>query len=233
MFRNNKTHTAINDLKIGKKLFKKIIEEKTILFVGFTGQLLNSDTYPSILKLLNYTSKLIITPCAVYKEILFFNPNFNSFKNKKMSISLFLKELGLLINNNNSFLFKAFKYNIDVFMPIIEGPLAILLINQNIKLDVISDIKKLNRFTLFCDSKTACLIFGIGIVKHHILNANLFREGSDFTILVNTAVEFDGSDAGAELEEAKSWGKVQLNGIGIKIRFCPTLIIGELLKSIL
>jgi deoxyhypusine synthase len=38
---------------------------------------------------------------------------------------------------------------------------------------------------------------GSGIVKHHICNANLMRNGSDYAVYVNTAQEFDGSDAGA------------------------------------
>ncbi len=33
--------------------------------------------------------------------------------------------------------------------------------------------------------------------KHHILNANLFRNGADFAVFINTAQEFDGSDSGA------------------------------------
>ena len=38
---------------------------------------------------------------------------------------------------------------------------------------------------------------GAGVPKHHILNANLFRNGADFAVFVNTAQEFDGSDSGA------------------------------------
>lgn len=38
---------------------------------------------------------------------------------------------------------------------------------------------------------------GGGIIKHHICNANLMRNGTDLAVYVNTAQEFDGSDAGA------------------------------------
>lgn len=34
--------------------------------------------------------------------------------------------------------------------------------------------------------KSASLILGGGFVKHHINNANLMRNGSDYTIYVNT-----------------------------------------------
>ena len=38
----------------------------------------------------------------------------------------------------------------------------------------------------------------------------LFRNGADYTVLVNTGNEFDGSDSGARPDEAVSWGKVKL-----------------------
>jgi deoxyhypusine synthase len=37
----------------------------------------------------------------------------------------------------------------------------------------------------------------------------LLRNGSDFTVFINTAQEFDGSDSGARPDEAISWGKVK------------------------
>lgn len=42
---------------------------------------------------------------------------------------------------------------------------------------------------LVCDTRA-------GVPKHHILNANLFRNGADYAVFVNTAQEFDGSDSG-------------------------------------
>jgi deoxyhypusine synthase len=36
-----------------------------------------------------------------------------------------------------------------------------------------------------------------GVIKHHVLNANLMRNGSDFSVFINTGQEFDGSDTGA------------------------------------
>ena len=41
------------------------------------------------------------------------------------------------------------------------------------------------------------IILGGGLIKHHICNANLMRNGADFSLFVNTASEFDGSDSGA------------------------------------
>jgi len=58
---------------------------------------------------------------------------------------------------------------------------------------------------------------GGGVVKHHICNANLMRNGADYAVYLNTAQEFDGSDAGAKPEEAKSWGKIKMDATPVKI----------------
>lgn len=51
-------------------------------------------------------------------------------------------------------------------------------------------------------ARTGVIILGGGVVKHHINNANLMRNGSDRTVYINTGQEFDGSDSGAEPDEA-------------------------------
>lgn len=49
---------------------------------------------------------------------------------------------------------------------------------------------------------------GGGLVKHHIMNANIWRNGADYGVFINTGVEYDASDAGADPKEAISWGKL-------------------------
>lgn len=61
---------------------------------------------------------------------------------------------------------------------------------------------------------------GGGVVKHHIHNANLMRNGANYCVVVSTAQEFDGSDAGASPDEAKSWGKIRLGAKPVKVPFC-------------
>ena len=56
---------------------------------------------------------------------------------------------------------------------------------------------------------TGMIILGGGLIKHHICNANLMRNGADYSVFVNTGQEFDGSDSGAKPDEAISWGKVR------------------------
>lgn len=43
------------------------------------------------------------------------------------------------------------------------------------------------------------------------------RNGLDFTVLINTGLEYDASDAGASPYEALSWGKIQPEGKFVKI----------------
>lgn len=72
------------------------------------------------------------------------------------------------------------------------------------------DVKAMNQ-TAFRAKKSGVVILGGGIVKHHILNANLMRNGADYAVYLNTGQEYDGSDAGARPNEALSWGKLKLN----------------------
>ena len=54
-------------------------------------------------------------------------------------------------------------------------------------------------------------LLGAGTIKHHVCNANLFRDGADYAVYINAAQEFDGSDSGATPNEAMSWGKIKSN----------------------
>jgi deoxyhypusine synthase len=70
----------------------------------------------------------------------------------------------------------------------------------------------------------ADLILGGGLVKHHIYNSNLMRNGADFSVCINTAQEFDGSDAGARPDEAVSWGKIKLTAHPVKLYADASLV---------
>ncbi|GFO05967.1 deoxyhypusine synthase [Plakobranchus ocellatus] len=61
------------------------------------------------------------------------------------------------------------------------------------------------------------IILGGGLIKHHTCNANLMRNGADFSVFVNTGNEFDGSDSGARLDEAISWGKIKITASPVKV----------------
>ena len=83
-------------------------------------------------------------------------------------------------------------------------------------IDNARDMRKLNDITIEA-KKTGVIILGAGVVKHHILNTNMMRNGSDYAVYVNTSQEFDGSDAGARPDEAVSWGKLLPHSSTVKV----------------
>lgn len=89
--------------------------------------------------------------------------------------------------------------------------------------DLIGDIRRLNDEAVRARA-TGMIILGGGLVKHHTCNANLMRNGADFAVFVNTAQEFDGSDAGARPDEAISWGKVRIDAKPVKVYADATLV---------
>ncbi|KAG5493798.1 hypothetical protein JKF63_01630 [Porcisia hertigi] len=87
---------------------------------------------------------------------------------------------------------------------------------EQLQVDLVRDVHSINKLAML-SKKTGMLICGGGVVKHHVCNANLMRNGADFTIILNNGQEFDGSDAGAKPEEALSWGKVRMEGEFVKV----------------
>lgn len=51
------------------------------------------------------------------------------------------------------------------------------------------------------------------------------RNGADYSVYINTASEYDGSDAGARPDEAVSWGKIKLDAKPVKVWAEATLVL--------
>lgn len=141
---------------------------------------------------------------------------------KVITPSELIWELGKNINNKESIYYHCYKNKIPVFCPAItDGSLGDMIYffkskHSDFKIDVAEDIWKMNNTTLGKE-KTGIIILGEGIIKHHICNANMFRNGADYAVYINTAQEFDGSDSGALPEEAISWGKIATDAKKIKV----------------
>lgn len=139
-----------------------------------------------------------------------------------ISSSQFVAELGKKINNEESIYYWAQKNNIPVFCPALtDGSTGDIIYffkfkNPNFCLDIAEDIKKINDAAISA-KKTGLIILGAGLIKHHICNANMFRNGADYAVYINTAQEFDGSDSGARPDEAVSWGKILPEGKTVKV----------------
>ncbi|ORZ37547.1 putative deoxyhypusine synthase [Catenaria anguillulae PL171] len=136
--------------------------------------------------------------------------------------STLIDRLGAKINHPDSIYYWCHKNQIPVYCPAItDGSLGDMIYFHNFKnpgliIDLVRDIRSINDQAVFA-KKTGMIILGGGVVKHHICNANLMRNGADYAVLVNTAQEFDGSDAGARPDEAVSWGKIRLDGESVKV----------------
>lgn len=153
------------------------------------------------------------------------------------SPSLLIERLGLELNHPDSVCYWAAQNKIPIFCPAItDGSLGDMLHfhtfrSPGLVLDIVSDIRRINTLAHNTEtSKTGAIILGGGVAKHHTMNANLMRNGANYTVFVNTAAEFDGSDSGAEPEEAISWGKVRADAKSVKIN-CDASIIFPLLVA--
>ena len=149
--------------------------------------------------------------------------------------SKIIERLGHEINHESSVLYWAAKNNIPVFCPALtDGSVGDMLYFHSYKrngfiLDINEDIRRINDLAVQSHA-TGQLIIGGGLVKHHTCNANLMRNGANFSVFVNTGQEFDGSDSGASPDEAISWGKIRLDAKPVKVS-CDATIVFPLIVS--
>ncbi|XP_027593775.1 deoxyhypusine synthase [Pipra filicauda] len=140
-----------------------------------------------------------------------------------------IARLGKEINHPESVCYWAQKNNIPVLSPALtDGSLGDMIFFHSYKrpglvLDIVEDLRLINTQAIFAH-KTGMIILGGGLVKHHIANANLMRNGADFSVYVNTAQEFDGSDSGARPDEAVSWGKIRVDATPVKVYADASLV---------
>ena len=143
--------------------------------------------------------------------------------------SRIIARLGKEINNEESVYYWCWKNNIPVFCPAItDGSIGDMIFfhtyrNPGLVVDLVPDIRAINSMAMSAKC-TGQIILGGGVIKHHICNANLMRNGADFSVYINTAQEFDGSDAGARPDEAVSWGKIKPGSTAVKLYAEATLV---------
>lgn len=138
--------------------------------------------------------------------------------------------LGKEINDESSYLYWAQKNEIPVYCPALtDGSLGDMLYCHSIRtpgllIDIVQDIRAMNEEAVHAGlRKTGMVILGGGLPKHHIYNANMMRNGADFAVIINTAQEFDGSDSGAQPDEAVSWGKIRGSAKSVKVHCDATI----------
>jgi deoxyhypusine synthase len=148
----------------------------------------------------------------------------------KWTPSRVIRRLGDEIDNTDSIWYWCAKNDIHVYSPALtDGSMGDMIYfhsyqTPGLVIDIVEDIRAMNNEAVWA-KKTGAIILGGGVIKHHIMNANLFRNGADFAVYVNTAAEFDGSDSGARPDEAISWGKIAPNGKAVKVYAEVTLVL--------
>ena len=177
---------------------------------------------------INRTGNILVPNSRYCKFEEFINPILKSLyqeqqRSKKIiNVSEFIKRLGKEINNAESIYYWCCKNNIDVYCPAItDGSIGDMIHffmyeHPDFKMDILSDIHKLNEYTI-TRKKTGIILLGKGIMKHHICNANLMRNGADYSVYINTGEEWDGADSNARPDEAVSWGKIKNKAESVKV----------------
>lgn len=136
--------------------------------------------------------------------------------------SKMIERFGTEINDESSVLYWAAKNQIPIFSPALtDGSIGDMLYfhsyqRPGLVLDIAQDIRGINDMAVKSHA-TGMIILGGGLVKHHCCNANLMRNGADFSLYVNTGHDFDGSDSGASPDEAISWGKIRITAKPVKV----------------
>ncbi|EDW93213.1 probable deoxyhypusine synthase isoform X1 [Drosophila yakuba] len=152
------------------------------------------------------------------------------------SPSKIIDRLGNRIDDPSSIYYWAAKNQIPVFCPALtDGSLGDMMYFHSFRqpglvVDILSDLRRLNTMAVKAFN-SGMIIVGGGVIKHHICNANLMRNGADYSVFINTASEFDGSDSGARPDEAISWGKIRKDATPVKVyaeaSLVFPLIVGE------
>ena len=108
------------------------------------------------------------------------------------SPSKIIRLMGERINNPESIYYWCWKNKIPVFCPAFtDGALGDVIYfnawkNTGFIVDLVQDIKLLNDSAVHA-KKSGMIILGGGVIKHHVCNANLMRNGADFSVYINTA----------------------------------------------
>jgi deoxyhypusine synthase len=135
-------------------------------------------------------------------------------KKKRWPVSEMLKEIGLMLKDENSILCQAAKNNVPIFCPAItDGALGFHLHlfqqdHPDFIVDLVKDFGNI-LLTTSHDEKKGVIALGGGVSKHHAILCTLLNGGAEYAVYITTSHQTSGSLSGATTSEAKSWGKVK------------------------
>lgn len=125
-------------------------------------------------------------------------------------------------NLEKSFTYWAYKNNLPFFCPALpDGSVGDMIYffkknNPDFKIDTSDYIVQVTDIGLNCE-KMGIIAIGGSVPKHLVANVGLFRDGCEYAIYINTGLEMEGSNAGAPIDEAVSWGKIKANAQKVKV----------------
>jgi len=143
-------------------------------------------------------------------------------KHKRIDVSTLLRELGLLMDDENSILYQAAKNNVPIFCPgIADSAIGfhLYMFQEKYKdfiVDVIRDVKNVI-FASNHDEKKGLISLGGSISKHYAVFSGLLNGGFDYAVYLTTSHASSGSMSGATTKEAMSWGKLKDTAAGVTV----------------
>lgn len=136
-----------------------------------------------------------------------------SARKPKISIQELLYEVGLLIDDENSFLATAARMKTPIFAPgLIDSMFGLQLWmftqDHDFTVDAVADMHYLSDL-VFDSERIGGILLGGGLTKHYTLASTLLKGGLDSAIQITLDRPEAGSLSGAPLQEAKSWSKAR------------------------
>ena len=136
-----------------------------------------------------------------------------SSRKKVVSIQELLYEIGLLVDDENSFVACAARNNVPIFAPgLIDSMMGLQLWiftqDHDFTISAVGDMPYLSDI-VFDSEKVGAILLGGGLTKHYTLASNVIKGGLDAAIQITLDRPEAGSLGGAPLEEAKSWAKAK------------------------
>lgn len=130
-----------------------------------------------------------------------------------ISIQELLHEIGLLVDDENSFVANAAKNDVPIFAPgLIDSMMGLQLWifsqDHDFTISAAGDMPLLSDI-VFGSEKVGAVLLGGGLTKHYTLASNVITGGLDAAIQITMDRPEAGSLGGAPLEEAKSWAKAR------------------------
>lgn len=143
-------------------------------------------------------------------------------KKKRLTVTELLREIGLVLKDEDSILYQAAKNNVPVFCPAItDGSLGfhLYMFQQEYPdffVDVVKDFSTLLSSSSY-DDKKGVIALGGGVSKHHAIFGLLLNGGSDYAVYMTTSHSYSGSMGGATTSEGKTWGKVKVDANEVSV----------------